>query len=377
MNPVTPYPVDPSQVLAALPAHAADDPLVISSIDVLLAGQDAGGAFIASPSFAQYHYAWLRDGAYCALALDAVGLHDRAFAFHTWVSATLTRHAARTADVTAAIGPGNGALDVLPLPTRFTLDGDVEPNADDWPNFQIDGYGTWLFALHRHLDGAAPIGIRDAVVVAADYLTALWRRPCYDYWEEYGDRVHTSTLVSVAAGLRAAAELVGDETYAATAEDVVHLINSACHVDGRLAKSTNDGRVDASLLSAAVPFGILPTGSPTFTRTIEAVRSTLVSPGGGVWRYRGDTYYGGGEWVLLTAWLGWCDAVRGDVVAYENSRDWVRRQVDADGQLPEQVAEHAQDPLYIPEWTQRWGASAHPLLWSHAKYLLMEASTWN
>ena len=32
-------------------------------------------------------------------------------------------------------------------PARFALDGSVV--ADDWPNFQIDGYGTWLWALER------------------------------------------------------------------------------------------------------------------------------------------------------------------------------------------------------------------------------------
>ena len=33
------------------------------------------------------------------------------------------------------------------LPTRYTLDGELEPEVDDWPNFQLDGYGTWLWAL--------------------------------------------------------------------------------------------------------------------------------------------------------------------------------------------------------------------------------------
>ena len=34
-------------------------------------------------------------------------------------------------------------------PARFALDGSTV--ADDWPNFQIDGYGTWLWALGQHL----------------------------------------------------------------------------------------------------------------------------------------------------------------------------------------------------------------------------------
>ena len=46
-------------------------------------------------------------------------------------------------------------------------------------------------------------------------------------------------------------------------------------------------------------------------------------------------------------------------------RSWV---ADCDLQLPEQVP-----PLLAPdvldEWLERWGPSAHPLLWSHGMFL--------
>ena len=34
------------------------------------------------------------------------------------------------------------------LPTRFTFDG--QPGSDPWWDFQLDGYGTWLWAVHAH-----------------------------------------------------------------------------------------------------------------------------------------------------------------------------------------------------------------------------------
>jgi len=42
----------------------------------------------------------------------------------------------------------------------------------------------------------------------------------------------------------------------------------------------------------------------TRVRSFAKIEADL-RQGGGVHRYATDTYYGGGEWVLLTAWLGW------------------------------------------------------------------------
>ena len=39
----------------------------------------------------------------------------------------------------------------------------------------------------------------------------------------------------------------------------------------------------------------------------------------------------------------------------------------------EQITDEPQDPASVAPWVERWGAVANPLLWSHAKYLLMES----
>jgi len=39
--------------------------------------------------------------------------------------------------------------------------------------------------------------------------------------------------------------------------------------------------------------------------------------------------------------------------------------------LPEQVAENLNAPSYYPTWVERWGEIASPLLWSHAKYIIL------
>jgi GH15 family glucan-1,4-alpha-glucosidase len=90
-----------------------------------------------------------------------------------------------------------------------------------------------------------------------------------------------------------------------------------------LRKGAGDDRLDASLLWLALPFGVLDLDAPVMRHTAEAIRQTLRGPTGGVYRYLGDTYYGGGEWILLTCWLGWYDASRGDRAGYHAARDWV------------------------------------------------------
>jgi GH15 family glucan-1,4-alpha-glucosidase len=82
------------------------------------------------------------------------------------------------------------------LNARYRADGYEGP--DDWPEFQLDGPGTWLWSLSEFVSRTRirplPLAWEQAVVLAARYLAALWRTPCYDYWEERGGDIHISTL---------------------------------------------------------------------------------------------------------------------------------------------------------------------------------------
>ncbi len=82
--------------------------------------------------------------------------------------------------------------------------------------------------------------------------------------------------------------------------------------NGRFTRGPSDERLDGSLLWLGVPFGVLPLDDPILGATVEGVRRELLRPDGGVYRYRGDTYYGGGEWILLTCSLAWHDAMTGE-----------------------------------------------------------------
>jgi GH15 family glucan-1,4-alpha-glucosidase len=357
--------------------RALEDPLVPHSIQVLKAGQAASGAFIASPEFTVYRYAWLRDGAFCAHALDVVGEHDGAAAWHHWVVRSIEAHREMIESSTRRIGRGETPPPETMPPARYTLDGTLEhPDDDDpWPNFQVDGYGMWLWSLERHLEGRGMLpGFAASIELVAAYLEASWRLKCFNCWEEFDGGEHASTLGAVYAGLAAASRLLDDQRWQQAADVVRAELLDRYVAGGRFKRGAADERLDGSLLWLSVPFGVLAPDDPLIAATVEGVRNELTGPLGGVYRFRGDTYFGGGEWLLLTSSLAWHDRVTRNPSRADKAQSWVRGQALANGDLPEQVTGYAQDPSMIDPWVRRWGAVATPLLWSHAMYLIAEGA---
>lgn len=362
------------------PTDLNDAGLGVRSVEILLAGQAESGAFIAAPDFATYRYCWLRDGSYCARALDLVGEDGVAARFHRWVERTLLRHKEQAEILISQLLAGEIPPLEAMLPTRYSMDGGLEGVDEDeegsWPNYQLDGYGAWLneLANHHARSGVADFD-REAVDLAARYLSAAWQTNCYDCWEEFGDGQHAATLAAVAAGLASAGTLLGDNEYLDRAELVRESLRQRFVRDGRFCKSDADDRVDASLLWLALPFGVVKLNDPVMRRTVEIIREQLRGKTGGIYRYLGDTYFGGGEWILLTCWLGWYDAVTDNEPEFRRAREWVIAQATTDLELPEQTTAGAQEATMVDPWVRRWGSVATPLLWSHAMYLILSEET--
>jgi GH15 family glucan-1,4-alpha-glucosidase len=358
--------------------RAQRDPLFRRSLEVLKAGQSPTGALIASPDFGVYRYAWLRDGAFCAHALDVAGETDAADAWHRWVEGSIRTNAGMLARAIADVEAGDAPRPEAMPPARYTLDGALETESGDiepWPNFQLDGYGMWLWSLAAHLgERPLPSELESSVQLVARYLATCWQLRCWNCWEEYDGGEHASTLAPVAAGLAAAALLLGESGFDAEAWRIRGELVARYTIDGRFRRGAADDRVDGSLVWLSVPFAVLAPDDPLIAATVDAVRTDLAGPGGGIYRFLGDTYYGGGQWLLLTSLLAWHDRTNGNHDAADASQDWVRARALENGDLPEQVHTDAQDPAMVEPWVERWGAVATPLLWSHAMYVIAEAA---
>lgn len=364
---------------------SAWEKLAEDSVRLIRWNQHPSGGYVASPLFSHYTFSWLRDGSFIAYAMDTAGAHDSAAAFYEWVNRIIQ---GKIGQIDALIGKrerGEWIGQEQFLHTRYHLDGRDDSHSE-WGHFQLDGYGAWLWGLGVHLRATGKEGIpasyRESVDATVRYLAAFWQYANFDCWEEYADQVHPSTLACIYGGLLSVAELDGREDLGALCATIREfLLTYAVEPDkGHFVKSIRpagdrfdiaNGGVDASLMWLCEPFGVFAPEHPALARTMERIQAELVTKDGGVRRYVTDSYYGGGEWILLTAWYGLVRLAAGDAAAAKEALGWIVSKADALGRLPEQSPDALEDRGDYDAWVRRWGTPALPLLWSHAMYLVL------
>lgn len=364
------------------------------SLEVIREGQSPSGAYIASPNFPTYQFCWLRDSSFIAHAMDTVGEYDSSAAFFRWAGRTIKKYHYKVEKLGQSLERGQPISKDDVLHTRYTLEGEEVTVDDSWGDFQIDGYGTWLWALSEHVSRNGNVfllkELSEPIRTTLQYLELVWKLPNYDCWEEYPEHVHPYSMAAVFSGFERISQVTGagdigidHYKYAQLAAEVRDFILQHAVLAGRLVKhismdgssagiqpKPSDG-VDSSLVGIALPYGVLALNDPSVLATVQAIETDLHRPGGGVYRYRNDVYYGGGEWLLLTAWLGWYYAKTGAIERAEALCEWIEAQADTDGCLAEQVNDHPLAPEHYQPWLQKWGPVANPLLWSHAMYIIL------
>jgi len=297
-------------------SSAVQSRLRARSVNIILAGQAASGAYTASPTFPQYRdFCWFRDGAFIAEAMSRTGEIESAERFFDWCAEIVRRNRS---------GPWD---------SRYRLDGSVDPVAW-WPHRQFDGLGLWVWAMENHVERHG-VATRwgDAAEATQAFLAEHWSEPCYDWWEERNG-LHAATLGCIWAALRS------DE----------------------IASSVREAR-DCERLDGSHAF-LVVLGLAGVDLLLQ-LEQTL-----GYHRHLDDEYYGGGEWPVLAGLVGWARWVSGlDATA---QLEWIESHTDATGALPEQAGHKLRPPLYA-DWVARWGPPAAPLLWSHAMYLILRA----
>jgi GH15 family glucan-1,4-alpha-glucosidase len=307
------------------------------SAQVVLDYQQPGGAYPASPNFKNYQYCWFRDGAFIADGMSRAGQIESAELFFDWCAKIVT-------DRRELILSG-GKLDA-----RYTYDG--QESSEEWSTFQLDGYGTWLWAMQKHAQrhGRDLDRWQDAAGLTQHYLSEHWPEPCTDWWEERPG-LHAASLACIYAGLAAY-----DHPEAKAVKEAIDLSHE---------------RPDTSLLACVLLGGV---DEAAFRPMLDQIETSLISPSGGVHRYAEDEYYGGGEWPLLTCMLGWYYQTIGrhdDAVA---KLEWTVNHTQDNGWIAEQSQDHLLKPEAYHPWIERWGEPANPLLWSQAMFLTLATS---
>ncbi len=341
------------------------------SVDVILKNQSQNGAYVACPTFPTYQYSWLRDGSFIGYAMLLHGEVESCEKFLSWVNSTLLREKSKVLLLKKKL---KGEEEIKPenfLPARYTLSG--EEAMETWPNHQIDGYGAWLWLLSEYIERTEKTEylslFKDSINLTINYLKITWNLPNYDCWEENGESIHSSSLSCVFGGISAINRHISRPDLTILAEKI-RKCTLTLTLGNRFKKNSFSTSIDSSLLWLSIPFYLVLPNDPIMEKTVNEIENKLLEKGG-VKRYPGDSYYGGGQWVLLSCWLGWYYVITGKKEKALEIRNWVEKQADDQGYLPEQVLERINFPEKKTYWENRWGENARPLLWSHAMYLVL------
>jgi GH15 family glucan-1,4-alpha-glucosidase len=342
------------------------------SIDLILKNQSSSGSYIASPDFPAYRYSWLRDGSFIAYSMLIHGETDSCQKFLNWVHTTILLYKSKVGKIAFKLANNKVLYPEDFLYARYTLDG-MEVR-DNWPNFQIDGYGTWLWCLAEYCkltgDDNLVVKFQESIRTTIDYLKMVWKIPNYDCWEENGNQVHPSTLACVYGGIEGINRFFKEKELSDLSHDIRKFILSNLTEDGMFPKYIGSDSVDSSLLWLSVPFKVVEPDHPAMKKTVQAIEGKLLEKGG-VKRYPEDTFYGGGQWILLTCWLAWYYLKIGKIQKAEQLYEWTVLQSDERGYLSEQVQTDTNDSKTMRKWEKRWGKVAKPLLWSHSMFLVL------
>ena len=351
------------------------DEMVSFSRQIILGNQHPSGAYVASPTFSQYSYSWLRDGTYIASSMISIGECESASKYITWVSEVIYAYREKVDRLPQLLVSGEPIHNNWFYSARYTVNGDED--VSDWPNFQIDGYGSWLWLVAQYLHTCNNELREDwagSVKIVLRYLEIVWKLPNSDCWEEFPDQIHPATLACLAGGLIAITDYL-DEDLAkrskALSDEIKGFLYDSVHNEGFFPKYIGSNTIDASLLWLTVPYGVIDAKDPVMTRTVKKIE-TEIKIEGGVKRYPQDTYYGGGRWIILSAYLGLYYLKIGKVKKAEEQLMWILQQAGDGGELPEQVLDQVNDSSMIEPWESQWGRVASPLLWSHAMFLILE-----
>ncbi len=345
--------------------------LVQKSIQILKDGQTLDGSFIACANFANYRYSWFRDGSYIALALLEYGCTREAVNFIEWGAMVVNRYQEKMEACIRAFQRGEEIAEEDFFHTRFTHDGYEVPG--HWGFSQFDGLGTWLwFSCKLFMENpqiTPSPDIISALEKTAEYISVIWPAGCSDCWEENEGGQHTYTLASIAAGLRAYGNWSLSHKYNEHMDAVLVFLRKNCLTSSGYIKGVGLNAADANLIGLCEPYRLATWEDPDFQKTLLRIERDLMTPG--LHRFLADTYYGGGEWVLLTAWIGWLYAKHGRIGDAKKLRTWIESQASPEGFLAEQVPFHLFAPDRYSSWVKDAGEIASPLLWSHAMYLLL------
>ena len=357
---------------------------------------DNHGAVIASTDFDitkfardTYAYAWPRDGALVANALDRSEHEDVTRRFFTFCRDCLAEEGYFLHKYTAYGQIGSSWLPWIDSHGERTL-----PIQEDETGLVL--WSLWEhYRLHRNLDYVVDL-YSSLITPTADWMVSYVDQrnglpiPSWDLWEERWG-VHAFTVGAVWGGLNAArnfADLFGDVDAYTRYRDAAERLREASDTHfysqelgrfpRRITVEDDESVTVDTVLDSAIyglwRFGMYPPDDQRMVDTMKAIAEQLSNKAeaGGCARYTDDYYFRvepntqlapGNPWFMCTLWLAqWYIATAKTMADLKPSQDiinWTVQHQLPGGLLSEQLDPHTGAPL-----------SVSPLTWSHAEFIV-------
>lgn len=376
-------------------------------VSIILKHQDNDGPFPATGE-KEYKYSpfrWVRDSLNTALGLiyklentpeeESGELTQAIEKNFEWWFGTIKNEEEMLKDLISADQVSVDEFYEKALPARFTKEGEREEKSEladkNWPNVQLDGYGTLLAVFEKYVKQTGKTDFaehyKDGVSLITSYLSKFATYPNYDMWEDsqfWGDNgcLHSSTLACIYSGLSAVDKMnidgIDDQ------KDNLSSIKSFVEKNfknskGELVKyiqRKDDGtysipedkmnHIDSSMILLSSPFSdsMYSPEDPLMKNISERVERDL-NKDGGVKRYPGDQFYDGGRWPMLSALHGIHLLREGDIKGALRNAEWILNVQDENFNLIEQVTDNPNSQIYL-DWCEKWGGKpTTPLLMGH------------
>lgn len=348
----------------AIPGTPREAAVVRRALIVMKQLQAESGGLLAAASTISpaYKYVWLQDLTADVRALSACGYFAEARA---------------ALDFVARVQKADGDWWV-------TYRGDGEPfklweHGSEWMG------GWWVSAIGSYVDASGDLGAVQAWWPQIERACAFMERQItptgliginMDLWETYKDKSWTLTNAGFVGGLETAARLADQSNrpaqakrWRASAERIRQalLVQAVVAPQGYFGKGVKPGAkqpdpiIDASVLGATWPFGVITPQHPVTKATMARIQERLLQPGGGVRRWEGDDWYGAQGWCELTDWLA--------LVAHQAGEPALAQRLHAANTDRAHTTGSLQLGEVFDERTGRF-TSAFPLGWPMAQYVL-------
>lgn len=314
----------------SVPGHGTrwEDMVRTALLDVHQLSQPSGA--VAAGAGKSWSYAWPRDTAFVAVALDRAGHHGEAL---------------QALEFIQRVQLEDGGFEA-----RYLLDGSGTP---DGRTRQSDGAGWALWALQEVSrtsgTGALSPGLRSLLDNATGFalsLTEDGRRlppPSPDYWEVRVSRTSLGTVAPLLAGLRASEQMyaaLGQSELAArsgVAASRLRTVVGARFADGY--ERFGSGWFGGGGLDAAISFLMPPFAESPAPQVVDAwtrYQSDGLRPAGGLapgagWKQDGIS------WTPETAMVAYTAAMSGRRELAAQWMDWLSAHRTRWGSLPEKV----------------------------------------